>query len=426
MLIAATLYALHLISFPAGWRPPSVFLDPRHWPEAAAIAANGAVAVILGDERTPIMLSVPQRLLVVRADGSTTMLRAQSREATHAFARYLGAQGCLTAAANCPYFSGVALASDGTPFVTLSMHFDGAYSGNAKAVLVWDGVWHSVPDRLPFSNVPGQMEVTNVSIAAASTRSSFAFVGDYDDAIPDLDDRNDPHSQADVSGAILDVRSIALGFGNATAMRGRFVAGFDAALRTIGEPGPPVALRWDCAESVVATRRCARVALGPGVAYGVDSEGEVVGDDEAFSDGRIQSAPGRPVLWRNRVPLKLSSEHGSAYAISEDGTIVGATWPSYAGAYRGFVADSRSRSPQARPLDPLVTNLRGRHVLAAFGISDSGRILALVGDVRPTRSWQSSCREARRAVPESTPTTFCDTLRNLGSVPPADVPRRAL
>jgi hypothetical protein len=171
------------------------------------------------------------------------------------------------------------------------------------------------------------MDPRNVSIAAASTRSRFAFV-----------------------------------IGDATTMRGRFV---------------------DCMESVAAENPCARVALGAGVAYGVDSEGDVVGDDEGslahFGPTMPFDTLGSPVLWRDRHMVVLSSEYGAAYAIAEDGTIVGTVRVArYGRLYSGFVADARDAAPRARPLDAPVTNLGGRHVLAAFGVSDNRRILVLV------------------------------------------------
>lgn len=84
--------------------------------------------------------------------------------------------------------------------------------------------------------------------------------------------------------------------------------------------------------------------LGAGVAYGVDVLGDVIG---------------QPVLWRNGAVLQLSNDSGSAYAIDNDGIIVGAT------IIGGFVADARDARPRAIQLDPLVVNLHGRHVIEA-------------------------------------------------------------
>lgn len=64
--------------------------------------------------------------------------------------------------------------------------------------------------------------------------------------------------------------------------------------------------------------------------------------------------------------------HGSAYAISENGAIVGV---SDTGA---FIANAYDAKPRARPLDELIPSLGNRHVQAAFGIADNDSILALV------------------------------------------------
>lgn len=388
--LIALAYTLHLIAFPAGLSMPQPLeAGTTSRPDDATIGANGSIAAILGDATSPAGLSAPQRLLIVRSDGSTKLLRAEFPQATHAFAQYRGSTGCLNAGvAHCPYFSNVTLARDGTPFVTLRYIFSGAYSGTRNAGFVWDGQWHAVPDELPFHGLVKPTDPRNVSIVAADMRNGFAFVSDYFDLFPmeDLDlARTDPRYMTDVSGVALDSRLIALGIGDATAMRGRHVAGFDGGIKLVPENSPPTtALRWDCVESVASMHPCARVALGPGVAYGVDSGGDVVGDDEAtLPDIGLQSPPfytmGRPTLWRGQTVSTLSSQYGAAYAIADDGTIVGTE----RGApderrYNGFVADARATPPRARPLDPLVTNLWGLHILGAFGISDDGRILVLV------------------------------------------------
>lgn len=89
----------------------------------------------------------------------------------------------------------------------------------------------------------------------------------------------------------------------------------------------------------------------------------------------------------------MSSEYGAAYAIAESGAVVGTFGGSNVGPgdivlgpTSGFIADARERHPHAVPLDPLVNNLGGRHVVAAFGIANDGRILAIVGTRGDKRS----------------------------------------
>lgn len=346
-------------------------------PVSATLGRNGTVAVLLA--RTGSDLHVSRRLLIVRANGTSVILRSESPEATNAFRRFLEPSACMTESRDCPSFENVALARDGTPFVTLRYALSGAYSGVSKAALVWNGAWHVVPLGKPFSGVGKPDDPDNVSIAAADTPTSFAFIGDFYDRFPDEDldlASRDRYYMANVSGVEYGSLTAALGIGDATAMRGAFVAGFDARLKLVARyPQPTTAMLWRCVFSVAASRRpCIRHDLGPGVAYGVNSRGDAVGDDEQFlhNQGELPVYSGSPVLWRNQRALRLSSAHGSAYAISENGAIVGV---SDTGA---FIANAYDAKPRARPLDELIPSLGNRHVQAAFGIADNDSILALV------------------------------------------------
>jgi hypothetical protein len=126
--------------------------------------------------------------------------------------------------------------------------------------------------------------------------------------------------------------------------------------------------------------------LGAGVAYGVDSRGEVVGDDQAELES--PDYQGRPVLWRDGKAVFLSTERGTAYAIADSGVIVGTTtkgrWngchENNSGLSSAFTANARDARPRAQPIDPLVRNLGLLHVESAFGVAEDGRILACVED----------------------------------------------
>jgi len=373
-LIAALTYALHPVRLPTGWSvaiPPyrSVANETRP-PFVATMARNGTVAVLLVRARDA--LDVPRRLLVVRANGTSTILRSESPETTHAFQRF-GPIVCSTDSL-CPYFENVALARDGTPFVTLGFQFSGAYSGVSRAAFVWNGAWHVVPrEKPPFKGAGKPYDSGNVSIAAADTAANVAFVGDFANAFPAEDVSlalADRHWMADVSGVEYGADNIALGEGDATAMRGEFVAGFDGGLKIVRDPSiPTVAITWHCSRrGSVPGDSCTRSAEpGFGVAYGVDSRGNAVGDNEP-----ALGSAGSPILWRDGKALQLSAGHGFAYAISEDGTIVGVS------DSRGFVANAHDTEPRARPLDELIQNRGTRRVQTALGIADDGRILAFV------------------------------------------------
>lgn len=395
-LVAAFAYTLHLISLPPGWS--FVLHDFSQQastaPSSEAIARNGTVAVLLA--RTSDRQALARRLLIVRANGTRTVLQPQSIETASAFRRFINPSDCMADVNSCPYFERVTLAPDGTPFVTFAYFFSGAYSGIMRAGFLWNGQWHQVPQGKPFAGVGKPYEPGNVSIAAADGATRFAFVGDYFDGFPQEDlDRaiEDRYYMADVSGASYDNLNVALGLGNATAMRGAFVAGFDADLKIApSKNSDAVAVVWRCLFNEVANaHRCPRSTLGPGIAYGIDSQGEAVGDNEPSvpSGGTLElHSPGFPVLWRSGRELALSEDRGAAYAISDDGVIVG-TFSTAAiprSPLSGFVASAREGKPRARALDGLVQNLAGWHVEAALGVADDGQILVFVNSMHQKRA----------------------------------------
>ncbi|HEY1883416.1 MAG TPA: hypothetical protein VGG51_10300 [Candidatus Cybelea sp.] len=390
-LIAAAVYALHAISLPSGWSlvTPTSGFDVSTEPTSEAIARNGAVAVLL--TRTGNPGGAARRLLIVRANGTRLILQPRSLDIANAFPHSTKPSDCMADVDSCPYFERVTLAPDGTPFVTLTSDFSGAYSGSERRGFVWNGRWHPVPPGKAFSGVGKPDDPENVSISAADGGLIFAFVGDYQDRFPneDLDlALQDRYYMAEVSGVSYEGVTVALGIGNATAMSGAFVAGFDGDLKLVPSRNHDlVAVAWRCAFNKLANARaCARNTLGPGIAYGIDSYGEAVGDNES-SVPDLGSLPlhsaGFPVLWRHGHTLMLSKDdRGAAYAISGSGVIAGTltTGPGSDALLSGFVANAREKTPRAFPLDELVQNDRGRHVEAALGVADDGRILAFVTD----------------------------------------------
>lgn len=389
ILLAALTYVLHLVSLPLGWgvMDPDVsgYDTPR--PAEAAIGRNGTVAVLLAKASPDRWkLAASGTLLVVHPNGRSVLLRsAWIHDPRRYFSKY---QPCSDIDEGCLEFAKVVVADDGSPFVTATQWFSGAYSGVENRAFVWSGRrWRLVPGASPFGGLGMPSEPSNVSIAAVEGLEEFAYIGDQKDGFPgeDLNIADTDPKLRDLSAVAFGATRLPLGLGNATAMRGPFVAGFDGGLGLMASQERAVALRWRCANAPSsAMRRCSRSTLGPGIAYGVDSRGEVVGDNQTFYN---RDHPGEPTLWRNGKSVALATSGGAAYAISESGAIVG-TLSDYLTCERcpsrGFVADANARRPHALPIDALVSNLEGRHVVAAFGVDDAGRILCYVagGDKR--------------------------------------------
>ena len=236
-----------------------------------------------------------------------------------------------------------------------------------------------MPSVTPFAGLGLPSDPQNVEISAAESIEDFAYVGNHSDTFPgeDLNVAATDPKLLEVSAASFNSRRLALGLGDATAMGGSFVAGFDAGQGLVATSNSSTAVLWRCAG---ARRRCQRSNLGVGAAYGVDPAGEAVGTS-AGHEVNCKSSDYRPMLWRNGKAVELSGTDGQAYAISDRGTIVGTMGERCRRRFeRGFVADARATPPHARPLDDLVSNLAGRHVVAAFGIDNAGRILCYVAD----------------------------------------------
>jgi hypothetical protein len=90
----------------------------------------------------------------------------------------------------------------------------------------------------------------------------------------------------------------------------------------------------------------------------------VVGDDR----GTLKSV-GVPTLWHNGKPVHLSHAQGTAFAISDDGTIVGDA------NSRAFLISPNDPRHRLIFLDDLVNG--SWHISAAYYIAENGDILAL-------------------------------------------------
>ena len=247
--------------------------------------------------------------------------------------------------------SRIVLSGRGKPVITLFSEVGGAYWAVQEASFVWDG-----SQWLPaLRNLSGSMP-KNVWVAASDSRGGLGYVGDYLYLDPAglVNARTD--NLFDVAMVSRVQQRMVLGRGIITAMSGNRTVGYDDNYVPGGNGSAPVqAIRWDGYR---------RSVLGTGVAWSVNAKGDVVGDNRET----LKSA-GVPMLWRNGTPIRLSDAEGSAFAVADDGTIVG---------------EVKSRAFLIHPNDPrhhliLLDNLAsgGWHISAAYFIADNGEILAL-------------------------------------------------
>lgn len=358
-MLGLALYVVTAISLPKGMTAdviPAVASvgAPNAPPTTLALSRGGSLGVIV--QPTSTSGAAELKLLVIRGDGTrVTLPMPTDAVLSTAFSQYaLGPHGeHIYPGAR---FDGIALANDGTPLATVAFQFSGAISGIDESVFIWNGErWrHALPNgKLPI-------DTSNLMIAAADVPSRFVCNGNYANASANLDAaQHDPHYQENQALWVDGHRTSALGFGSATATRGRFVVGYSAGGRSITVPGEPTrsseAWEWTAEQ---------RVSLGPGIAYGVNESGDAVGDNDRNLNGN-----GLPMLWRHDRAIRLSDKPGTAYAISDDGTIVGEI------GGRAFVVRGGDAAVKLMYIDKLVRD-RSWHITAAYAIAASGRILA--------------------------------------------------
>lgn len=234
-----------------------------------ALSPRGSMAVVLSDDA--FQGDPTSRILVVRRDGTRMILQPPAdRILAQTFGVYASgpADEHIFPGAR---FAGVTLADDGTPVATVEYSFSGAYSGIESANYIWNGArWRSA---LPSGKLP--VGTTNFSSIAVDTPTRYACNGDYDDTLALLDEAENDHYQENEALLVDGSRTLALGYGAATATRGTFVVGYFAGMKHVlmnqsVPPQPPAALEW---------RDGKRVTPGPGIAYGVNAGGDALGDD---------------------------------------------------------------------------------------------------------------------------------------------------
>ncbi len=349
-------YALHTRALPAGY---GLRVEPNRYAIAVrpdiALAENGTCAAAVADLGDPYQA---RKLVVWSADGSRrvigmppdfVMLRAFRHPMT----------GTVDGR---PFpdteFRRVALAADGTPFVTIVNHWSGGAMGMDKAVFRFTRGRRVVVRGFGTRDGRGTGPTDYEVAAAELPRLRLALTADYTGNL-----FSSTAFQSDLNYDLPQAWILAgggvrkLGAGVASGMAGSFLSGYIGVWRgrpvpngMIIEPQMPIALLWN------GNRR---LRLGRGVAFAVNRSGVAVGDDRASV-----YQPGRPTMWTARGPVALSQRGGTAFAVADDGTIAG----TFADG-GGFVV----RGGELQPLDPAV--VRGAYVAGAFGINGRGRIL---------------------------------------------------
>ena len=359
-------YVLRSLEFPSGMALQQR-AGPRPLEPPLALAANGAVAALAVGFRGGYE-STAEDIVVWRSDGTRTVIGLPSRAAM------AGAFHHLTSnmGSSFPFveFLRVVLAADGTPFATVSSTFSGAYTGSDLGIFRWTGArWIVVAgsSRPPFTDPPDYRVV-----AAELPKLRVATTRDYSSAVYNVDAGDfDPHYREDEAWILTGKTWHRLGFGDLTSLAGPFACGYISYIhrhpileRPTRAQLQPIALLWKGGR---VTR------LGAGVAFGVNAEGAAVGDDRATIDGMTirNQMPGPiggvPVLWKAGTKTQLATRTGTAYAVGDDGTVVG----TFADG-RGFIV----RDGVRHELDAtIVRGLRRRRITGAFAVNARGRIL---------------------------------------------------
>ncbi|HEX3458183.1 MAG TPA: hypothetical protein VHR97_09550, partial [Candidatus Baltobacteraceae bacterium] len=247
MIVIALAYAVHLISIPADWSPATPRVSISGPPRYAAVASGGSIAVLLKPATS--LSGNATRLLVIRANGTRVMLQVQVPAIIERFGEHGKGSTCRAGNDDCPHFENVTLARDGTPFVTVAYVNGGAYPGVRRLAFVWNGQWHAIPKGSAVPAIGRPNAPDNFSIAAADSVERFAYVADFADGFPSEDlvlAARERSYMADVSGMQYSSRVARLGLGNAAAMRGQFLAGFEAGMKLVRGDPHSVAIRWHC------------------------------------------------------------------------------------------------------------------------------------------------------------------------------------
>jgi hypothetical protein len=326
-------------------------------PPTFALSQDGTVATIVPEDT--YYLTGARYVYIRHRDGSRLRLAVPAAALlAKTFRIHVGTNN--VPAFQDVYFTSVRLTTNGMPVATVVSHFWGAYSGVETAAFAWEhGTWKLVPQRNVMPpDVVGR--VVNTQVAAVETPSRGVFNGVYGGKWSlDIAYRDDPTYMLDQVELMDHNRVTALGIGTATAMNGTSVVGFEGGLNPFGlsceNKHPAFAVEWTGKD---------RRQLGRGIAYAVNAQGVVAGDDE-----QVLGGDRRPVIWKHGVTTLLGRGNGSAFAINDDGTVVGAV------GGQAFVSSTRDIG-HLRLLDQLTSD-RTWSLTAAYAVNDAGEILAV-------------------------------------------------
>ena len=348
-MLAALLYTVQLLSLPSnnvvviGPTPTQTLMEPVLYrrPSTIALSSSGIAAFVAGKSEIHAAGNMEHividdvRMHVLPLPGAGTLAPF-----------FLNPK-----AANLITVRNLVLSRNGKPVVGLSMDISGAYGATQEASFTWVGSrW------IPAPGAPSRAMPKNVWVAAADPQGGLAYVGDYLDLDPAslVNARGD--NLFDVAMIYRGRRAMVLGSGIITGMSGNRTVGYDDGYVPGSNGSAPVrAIEWT---------GYYRSVLGTGIAWSVNARGEVVGDNR-----KTLKSVGVPMLWRHGKSIRLSNAEGTAFAVADNGTIVGDV------KSRAFLIRPNDPSRRLIFLDDLVGG--GWHISAAYYIAANGDILAL-------------------------------------------------
>jgi hypothetical protein len=363
ILLISLLYLLHPLALPAGTTavlgPTSsqAAMEPVLYrrPTTVSISRDGTVGLVVGESEEHAF----DRVYVFRNGASVAIPLVPKSLLGRFFLSVYNEEHGTTGfnEALLTQVRNLVIGDDDTLFVGISSSVEGAYSAEQDASFKWSSlVWLPSPSVAFSESIP-----KNVWVAAADGTADIGYVADRLYLDPASQARLTPDALDDVAVWAHSGSLTLLGTGVITAVCGNRVVGYDAHYVPSGIDVKPtsdavLAEEWNGGRHSL---------LGYGLAWSVNADGDVVGDDRT-----TLKSVGYPTLWHKGKAIRLSSAHGSAFAIANDGTIVG---DEVSGA---FII--RAEDPKRQPvlLDSLLTG-SGWHVRAAYAISANGDILAL-------------------------------------------------
>lgn len=354
MMLAALLYTVQLLSLPpndvvvTGPTPTQALMEPVLFrrPSTIALSSSGIAAFVVGKSEGHAADNMEH---IVIDDAKMHVLPLPGVGALAPF--FLSPR-----AANLISVRNLVISRKGKPVVGLSMDISGAYGATQEASFTRVGSrW------IPALRDSSGAMPKNVWVAAADSRGGLGYVGDY----LDLDPASLVNARGDnlfnVAMTRIAQRAMVLGSGIITGMSGNRTVGYDDGYVPGSNGSTPVrAIKWT---------GYYRSVLGTGIAWSVNAQGDVVGDNR-----KTLKSVGVPMLWHNDKPIRLSDAEGTAFAVADDGTIVGDV------KSRAFLIRPNDASHRLIFLDDLVAG--GWNITAAYYVASNGDILALASKRR--------------------------------------------